>query len=104
MLSIHLKNAQNKGIGYITYEEETILAKLYDETDIKFIKKLWENYYNNPVFYFEELEIAYEELFALSLEMAQKVTASSEINFVYKIITIISYAVYHKENLQCLSD
>lgn len=104
MLSIHLKNKQNKGIGYITYEEEIILDKLYNETQIKFIKKLWDNYYNDPVFSFEELEVAYNELFALPFDMSKKALASPEINFVYKIIAIVSYAVYHKESLHCLSD
>ncbi|ATA91925.1 hypothetical protein CGC56_06935 [Capnocytophaga canimorsus] len=104
MLSIHLKNTKNKGISYTTYEEETILAKLYDKTEIKFIKKLWENYYNDPIFSFEELEIAYKELFALSVEMIAKATTSPEIDFVYKMIAIVSYAVFHKENLYCISD
>lgn len=103
MLSFYLQNSK-KNVAYITYEEENILNALYEKTQIPFIKNLWENYYNDPIFYVDELKNAYPELFTLSTTLIKKSTASDEIDFVYKLIAIISFAMFHSENLCCYSD
>ncbi|MDO4727718.1 MAG: hypothetical protein Q4B43_01805 [Bacteroidota bacterium] len=104
MLSIHLQNTKTQGFECITYEEEAILHELSEQFDVQFITKLWEGFYDDPVFSLTELSEAQSALFDLASRLKKSALSSPQLHFVYKLIATVSYALHHQQNLCCLSD
>lgn len=96
MYSFSLENGFHKAFAVIEYSEEKALNALY-EKEISFIKKLWERYYEDYTFSIEELKIARNNLMKyMDLELWENLSdkeRKEQINLIYKLMAIVSYAL-----------
>lgn len=102
MYSFSVENEYNKAFAVIEYAEENSLNSLY-EKEIPFTKKLLERYYDDCIFSIEELQIARKDLMKyMDLDSWEKPLdkhSKEQINFIYKLIAIISYALQNESAL-----
>lgn len=107
MYRFHLNNEYQDAFARIEYDEEKILNSLY-EKDIPFIKKLWERYYDDCVFSKEELQNAQKDLMAIidlsKYENLDKIEIKKQLQLIYKLIAIVSYALHCDCNLVGIGD
>mgnify|MGYP000860645135 FL=1 len=102
MYSFYLNNRREKGFAYIDELEEKALYKLYQKKDIAFVKQLWSKYYEDYTFEINELEAAQRDMMKyLSIENwnISNEEEKEQMYLMYKLVTIISYALFHKECL-----
>ena len=102
MYSFYLNNSCKKGFAYIEHLEEKALYKLYQKKDIVFVKQLWNRYYEDYTFEIEELEAAQRDMMKyLSVENwdTGNEEEKEQMYLMYKLIAIVSYALFHKEFL-----
>lgn len=96
MYCFHLDNKFSKVIAVIEYSEEKALNALY-EKDIPFIKKLWERYYDDCIFSVAELTNAQRDLAQyMDLERwdnHQEKETKEQLQMIYKLMAIVSYAL-----------
>ncbi len=102
MYSFYLNNRREKGFAYIDELEEKALNKLYQKKDIAFIEQLWDRYYEDYTFEINELENARKDMMEyLSIENwnISNEEEKEQMYLIYKLVAIISYALFHKECL-----
>ena len=102
MYSFYLNNRREKGFAYIDELEEKALYKLYQKKDIAFVKQLWNRYYEDHTLEIEELEAARRDMMKyLSVENWDIVNEEEkeQLYLIYKLIAIVSYALFYKEFL-----
>lgn len=96
MYSFSLENRFNKVFAVIEYEEEYIFNLLY-EKNIPFIKTILKRYYDDYTFSIEELKKAKLDLMKyMSLDRWENLTdkdTKNQLQLIYKLIAIISYAL-----------
>ena len=96
MYSFSLENQFNKVFAVIEYEEEYSFQNLY-EKDIFFIKTIWERYYDDYIFSIEELKKAKLDLIKyMELDRWENLSdkdTKNQLQLIYKLIAIISYAL-----------
>lgn len=96
MYSFSLENQFNKEFAVIEYEEEYSFNNLY-EKDIFFIKTIWEWYYDDYIFSIEELKKAKLDLMKyMELDRWKNLSdrdTKNQLQLIYKLIAIISYAL-----------
>lgn len=100
MYSFHLNNRYSVEFACIDYSEEKILNQLYHKID--FAKKILDRYYTDYTFSKSELLMAKKELIqAMSIENYNDFNDTIKMNlqFIYKLLAIVSYALYHDSNL-----
>lgn len=102
MYSFYLNNRSEKGFAYIDEFEEKALYKLYQKKDIVFVKQLCNRYYEDYTFEIEELEAAQRDMMKyLSIENwnISNEEEKEQMYLMYKLVAIVSYALFHKECL-----
>ena len=102
MYSFYLNNRREKGFAYIDELEEKALYKLYQKKDIAFVKQLWNRYYEDHTFEINELEAARRDMMKyLSVENwdTGNEEEKQQMYLIYKLIAIVSYALFYKEFL-----
>lgn len=102
MYSFYLENRRKKGFAYIDYSEEKAIDNLYQKKNIPFIRQLWNKYYEDYTFGLKELEAAQKDMMAyLSTEnwdISNK-EEQEQMYLIYKLIAIVSYALFNKDGL-----
>lgn len=102
MYSFSLENQFLKVFSVIEYSEENALNSLY-EKEINFVKKLVEKYYDDYTFSMEELKIAkYELMKYMELEKWENLFdnhSKEQLNLIYKLMAIVSYALENNSSL-----
>lgn len=96
MYSFHLDNKFSKPLAVIEYAQEKSLNALYDK-EIPFIKKLLQKYYDDCIFSVQELINAQKDLMRyMDLDMwqnAQDEQKTQQLELIYKLMAIVSYAL-----------
>lgn len=101
MYSFHLEGRQNSCIAQINYSEEEALGQLY-EKKIPFVLTLFDRYYEDYRFCEGELKQAQIDLMKqMNPDLWMPATDENEkqLYLVYKLYSIVSYALYHRSNL-----
>ena len=102
MYSFYLENRRKKEFAYIDYSEERAIGNLYQKKNIPFIRQLWNKYYEDYTFGLKELEAAQKDMMTcLSTEnwdISNK-EEQEQMYLIYKLIAIVSYALFNKDCL-----
>ena len=91
MYSFCLDNRHSKGFAYIDYSEEKAIGTLYQKHTIPFIIDLWNRYYEDHIWGLEELENAQRDM--------NSKEEREQMCLIYKLIAIVSYAIFHQRSL-----
>lgn len=101
MYSFHFENRYSKSFAWIDYSEEEALFQLYNK-NIPFITTLCDRYYDDYTFCEGELKQAQKDLMML-MDFTQWGTYKEEyeeqLKLLYKLIAVVSYAIFHQCNL-----
>jgi len=102
MYSFYLDNRHSKGFAYIDYSEEKTIETLYQKHNIPFIIDLWNRYYEDHIWGLEELENAQRDMMAYMNVTDYDMNSKEErerMYLIYKLIAIVSYALFHQKSL-----